>query len=250
MKPLRTSNSALLTGNGNGHAANGSHPAVRVRVTDLTLTVRPGMRGVAFEPCHTAAEHGYNTRTLHLYSHSGTHMDAPLHFAAGEGTVDRIPLGDCLGPAWVADLSGIEPRALITVAHLGETGSQVRPGDGLLLRTGWSAHVDRPDYYRDHFPRVSVALAEWCVATGVRILGVEPPSVADVNDPEELAAVHTVLLGGGVIIVEGLTNLEALEGERVFFGAVPLKIEGGDGSPCRAFAVEGGSLLDLAAAFR
>src|SRR5262245_61423351 len=62
------------------------------RVIDLTLTVRPGMRGVEFEKVHTVSQHGWNSSLLHLYSHSGTHMDSPLHFAAGTDTIDRIPL--------------------------------------------------------------------------------------------------------------------------------------------------------------
>jgi arylformamidase len=208
------------------------------RIIDLTLTVRHGMRGVQFEQLHTVAEHGWNSRTLHLYSHSGTHMDAPLHFAAGDGTIDRIPLDLCLGPAWVVDLAGTRPRALIGVADLGSVAQKFRPGDGLLLRTGWSARVDQPQIYRDDLPRVSRELAEWCVERRVRLLGVEPPSVADVNNLDEVRVIHRILLSGGVIIVEGLTNLEALRRERVFFGAVPLKIDGGDGSPCRAFAVD------------
>src|SRR5687768_10749490 len=133
------------------------------RVIDLTLTVRPGTRGVEFEQLHTVADHGWNSRLLHLYSHSGTHMDAPLHFAAGDGTIDRIPLDRCLGPAWVIDLAGIEAKALITVAHLGKTASRVQPGDALLLRTGWSAHVDNSEQYRDNLPRIGQDLAEWCV---------------------------------------------------------------------------------------
>jgi kynurenine formamidase len=218
------------------------------RIIDLSLTVRQGMRGVEFEKLHTVNEHGWNSRLLHLYSHSGTHMDAPLHFEAGDGTVDRIPLEHCLGPAWVADLSGVEPRAMISVAHLGSVVKKVRPGDGLLLKTGWSTHVDQPQYYRDHFPRVSKELAEWCVERRVRLLGVEPPSVADVNNLEEVTAIHRTLLGGGVVIVEGLANLEALRQECVLFCAAPLKIDGGDGSPCRAFALEGASWLDAGAA--
>lgn len=158
------------------------------------------------------------------------------------------PLEHCLVPAWVANLSGIEPKALITVAHLGPVAKKARCGDGLLLRTGWSAHVAQPQYYRDQFPRVSRELAEWCVERRIRLLGVEPPSVADVNNLAEVTAIHRILLGGGIVIVEGLTNLEALGQERVFFGALPLKIEGGDGSPCRAFALEGASLSDLGAA--
>jgi kynurenine formamidase len=209
------------------------------RIIDLTLTVRPGMRGVEFETLHTVAEHGWNSRTLHLYSHSGTHVDAPVHFGAGDGTIDRIPLAHCLLPAWVADLTGVEPKALITIARLGAVAKKVRPGDGLLLKTGWSTHIDRPQYYRDNLPRVGRELAEWCVERRVRLLGVEPPSVADVNNLEEVTEIHRLLLGAGIVIVEGLTNLGALRQERVLFGALPLKIEGGDGSPCRAFALEG-----------
>jgi len=69
-------------------------------------------------------------------------------------------------------------------------------------------------------------------------LGVEPPSVADVNDKEELISVHQALLGAGIVVVEGLANLEALQQDEVTFIALPLKLEGGDGSPVRAIAVE------------
>jgi arylformamidase len=212
------------------------------RIIDLTLTVRPGMRGVEFETFHTVGEHGWNSRILHLYSHSGTHMDAPLHFAAGDGTIDRIPLERCLGPAWVVDLTSIEPNGLIGVTHLRSIAKRAQPDDALLLRTGWSAHVDNPTLYRDGLPRIGQDLAEWCVERKIRLLGVEPPSVADVNNLDEVSLIHRTLLAGGVIIVEGLCNLQALRGERVYFGAVPLKIEGGDGSPCRAFAIDADGL--------
>lgn len=213
---------------------------------DLTLMVADGMRGVSFEQLHTAKEHGYNTRTLHLYSHSGTHMDAPLHFAAGEGTIDRIPLARCVGPAWVADAGGVPPKGLIEVAHLGLLAKKIQPGDRLLLKTGWSRQIADPQHYRDNFPRISRELAEWCAQRRLALLGVEPPSVADVHNLEELTTIHKILLGAGVVIVEGLTNLEALSQERVFFCAAPLKIEGGDGSPCRAFAIEGDDYSVLA----
>ena len=75
------------------------------------------------------------------------------------------------------------------------------------------------------------------------MLGVEPPSVADVNSLPEVTMIHKILLGGGVTIVEGLTNLDALTSSKVFFVALPLKIDGGDGCPCRAFALEGETSL-------
>lgn len=207
---------------------------------DLTLTLRDGMRGVAFEQVRTVEHDGWNARTLHLYSHAGTHMDAQTHFAAGAGTIDRTPLERCVGWAWVVNLDGIADKTLITVKHLGRAALKFAPGESLLLRTGWSRHVNNPQHYRDNFPRIADDLAYWCVERKLNILGVEPPSVADVNNKEELTRIHKILLGANITIVEGLTNLEALTQERVFFAAAPLKIEGGDGCPCRAFAIEGG----------
>jgi arylformamidase len=209
------------------------------RLIDLTLTLRQGMRGVDWETARTVARDGWNARTLHLYSHAGTHMDAQTHFAAGPETIDQIPIGRCIGPAWVVDFPGLPPCALIEVAHLGAVAQQFRPGDSLLLRTGWAKHLDNAAVYRDGLPRFSESFARWCVTARVRMVGVEPPSVADVNDLPEVTLIHQILLGGGVTIVEGLTNLDQLQEPQVIFGALPLKIEGGDGCPCRAFAIEG-----------
>jgi len=213
---------------------------IAMKVIDLTLRLEHGMRGVEFETKYTVAEDGWNARMLHLYSHSGTHMDAPVHFDAGDQTIDRIPLSDCIGKAWIVDLTDLPDREPITVTHLGDVATKLERGDGLLLRTLWSHHVGDPDHYRDHFQPISPELATWMVDHGVRMVGVEPPSVADVNDLAAVTKIHKILLGGGVIIVEGLTRLDQLPGESCTFGAVPLKIADGDGAPCRAFAIEEG----------
>lgn len=209
------------------------------RVVDLTLSLVPGARGVAMEPKFTVDRDGWNAADWRLYSHAGTHMDAPVHFNASPATIDQTPLAACFGPAWIARIPEIAPRALLAVSDLGSVATTFRPGESLLLHTGWSRHVDNPAIYRDALPRVSEELARWCVERRVRILGVEPPSVADVHNREEVTRIHRLLLEGGVTIVEGLAHLDQLTQERVFFGAVPLKLFGGDGSPVRAFAVEG-----------
>lgn len=215
---------------------------------DLTRTLHDGQRGVAFETAKTIEGDGWNARTLHLYSHAGTHMDAPTHFfdateqvngqSAGEQTIDRLPLKDCIGPAWVVDISGLSPREKIEIAHLADIKEKFRPGESLILRTGWSRYIDQPERYRDGLPRISDEFAVWIVQQRVRLLGVEPPSVADVNDIAEVTRIHRILLGGGVTIVEGLTNLSAIRSQQVLFAAFPLKIEGGDGCPCRAFVID------------
>lgn len=212
------------------------------RLIDLTLTFRRGMRGVDWEDARTVARDGWNARTLHLYSHAGTHMDAQTHFAAGPETIDQIPLERCMGSAWVVDLPGLAPRALIQPGHFGAISAQFQAGDSLLLRTEWSKHIDNAAIYRDGLPRISESAAKWCVEQQVNILGVEPPSVADVTNLDELIKIHRILLEGGVTIVEGLANLDQLRDAKVWFAALPLKIERGDGCPCRAFAIEGAML--------
>jgi kynurenine formamidase len=161
-----------------------------LRLVDLTQTLRAGMRGVAWDTAATLEREGWNARSLHLYSHTGTHMDAQAHFAAGPETIDCIPLERCMGPAWLVDIPGLAPRALITVEHLREVPQLFRPGDSLLLRTGWSQFVDEPSIYRDGLPRIGEDLALWCANNSVKILGVEPPSVADVNNLEEVTCIH------------------------------------------------------------
>ena len=209
------------------------------RIVDLTLPLVPGMRGVATESQFTVARDGWNAATWHLYSHAGTHMDAQVHFEAGRETIDQHTPARCMGGAWLVNLAGIEPKALIEVSSLGAVATNFAPGDSLLLRTDWSQHVANPSLYRDRLPRISETLATWCVEKKVKLLGVEPPSIADVTNLPEVTSIHKILLGGGVTIVEGLSNLNQLTGPKVFFAALPLKLAQGDGCPCRAFAVEG-----------
>src|SRR5690606_19847737 len=98
----------------------------------------------------------------------------------------------CCGPAWVIDLTPVDPRELITVERLGDWAHRIRPGDRLLLRTDWF-HRYGSDAYRHALPRISLELAHWLVERRVALVGVEPPSVADVANIEELTAVHQTL---------------------------------------------------------
>lgn len=206
---------------------------------DLTATLTPDTPGVSWEVAKDLKRDGWNARTLHLYSHSGTHMDAPLHFGCeskGVSTIDDIPLETCLGLARVCHLDAQPSRAL-TIADLGELADSFPTGQALLLHTGWAKYRGDLAIFRNQLPPLTEELAHWCVAKKVRILGVEPPSVANVNQLAEVTRIHEILLSGGVTIVEGLINLDQLPAEQEFlFGALPLKVQGGDGSPCRAFA--------------
>ncbi len=207
------------------------------RVIDLTLPLASGARGVRIEPARRLQTDGWNATTLCLYSHCGTHIDAPVHFGVGAETIDTIAVENLIGLAWVADVRPIAPRALIEPQHLGTIPKGFKPGESLLICTGWSEYYGQVKYW-DELPRISAELAQWCVENKVRMLGVEPPSVADVNNIEELTKIHGILLESGVIVVEGLANLTSLSRPKVTFIALPLKVTGGDGAPARAVAIE------------
>ena len=123
-------------------------------------------------------------------------------------------------------------------SDLGDVAESIQPDDCILLRTGWSHHLADTSIYRDGLPRISDELAEWLVQKGVKLIGTEAPSVADVNDLEEVDRIHKILLGAGITIVEGLCNLEKLN-RNVYFMALPLKLAKGDGAPVRALAFNG-----------
>ncbi|MEO0338287.1 MAG: cyclase family protein [Bacteroidota bacterium] len=209
----------------------------KYRVVDLTLSYNEKVAGYQRTSAKTLEKDGWNASTLKMYSHAGTHIDAPLHFGVNLKSIDQYTPEQFLSKAWVVDVQIQGPKAQLEVADLGKVAGLLEAGDSLILKTGWSAHLGQPKY-RDELPRISTSLAHWCVDKKVRMLGVEPPSVADVNNLPEVTLIHQILLGGEVIIIEGLCNLDQLRQKQVLLIALPLKIHNGDGAPARVIALE------------
>lgn len=209
----------------------------KYHVWDLTLPYADWMKGYDYDVARTIARDGWNARILHLYSHEGTHMDAPSHFGVNDDSIDLFQPTELMGQAWLVEIPINKPQQLLTVADLGEVAHRFKAGDSLLIRTDWSQFIGLPKY-RNELPRISEPLAQWCVEHHVKMLGVEPPSVADVNDLDEVTMIHHILLKANIIIIEGLTNLGSIQKEKVFLIALPLKIKGGDGAPARVIAFE------------
>ncbi|MGI9471713.1 MAG: cyclase family protein [Rubripirellula sp.] len=209
------------------------------RIIDLSLSVDSHLPNAQVDPYKSIDVEGWNATMLHLYSHCGTHMDAPFHFLPDGETMEALNLQACCGPARVVNLAPVEAAELITVDRFqAALRSSLEPGERLLLRTDWHERYPSAEY-RDRLPRISIELAQWFVEQQVRLVGVEPPSVADVNNSAELTDVHQTLFRGGVVIVEGLCNLDQIPGEQCDFVALPLRILGGDGCPVRAIAMVG-----------
>jgi len=180
---------------------------------------------------------GWNASTLSFYSHAGTHMDAPIHFEASQETIDQYPIERFIVKrCWIVDVDIKNRSQLIGIDDIKQELIGFVPGDSILLKTGWSLKFGT-DAYRNGLPRISKDLAHWLVSLKVNILGVEPPSVADVNNLKEVDEIHKILLDK-IIILEGLVNLEKLESKLIELIALPLKIAAGDGCPCRVIGIE------------
>ena len=157
---------------------------------------------------------------LRLCTHTGTHVDAPLHFRPGEATVDQLPLTSLLGPAQVLDLRGMER---IGRAELGAIAAA-----RLLLKTDNSQWIRRGPM-PNHPAHLTADGAQWLVERGVRLVGIDSLSI---DLPGETGA-HETLLGAGVVVLEtvDLSEVEAGEYELI---CLPLRIVGADGAPARA----------------
>ncbi len=207
-------------------------------IIDLSLALKEGARGYERESVKTIEKDGWNASTLHIYSHAGTHMDAPVHFNVSSETIDELDPGKFVTQCFLVDIPDPDEKLLITKDHLIDLKNENLKGKSIVFRTGWSGYANQPEKYRDKLPRISQDLATFLVEKEVSAIGVEPPSVADVNNPEELTRVHTILMQGGITIIEGLANLDKLSGKPFTLIALPLKIKKGDGAPARVIAIE------------
>ena len=206
-----------------------------MKIYDLTLPITGNDENAQVTPDHQFIKNGITMSTLTLHSHYGTHMDAPLHFLLDGNTLDNMPLEKCLGPAIVCDLTHKSPDSFITVEDLHPWADRIGYGSRVLLRTDWSKRVNDPNFMTE-FPRIHADCAQWLADKGIWLIGIEHQSVAKLSSMQELTEVHHAFLKSEVVIVEGLANLRDLPQEDVMFSALPLKIVGGDGIPCRAVA--------------
>ncbi len=208
------------------------------RIIDISMTLQEPMRGFSRKVAREMERDGWNASTLEIYSHAGTHMDAPLHFEVNNGSIDQVPVQRLVCDCHVLKVLPCERSRLITVNDLSGLFERIRPGEGLIIRTDWSKWKDNPEIYRDQLPRIGEDFARWMSDHKINLVGVEPPSVADVNNLEELQRIHRILLEGDILILEGLCNLDQITADKVQLVALPLKIGGGDGAPVRAIVIQ------------
>jgi arylformamidase len=167
-----------------------------------------------------------NVSVASLGLHTGTHVDAPVHFLDGRASIGEMPAGALVGPARVVAIR--DPKA-VRVRAL--EGLRIRRGERILFRTRNSTRCWRSSRFCSDYVYVALETARYLAARGVAAVGVDYLSVGAPN--EEGYEVHRVLMRAGVWIIEGLDLSKAPVG-RCDLVCLPLKVRGADGAPARA----------------
>lgn len=203
-------------------------------IYDISLTIGPdlpvwpGDPPVQLsQPSHLDRGDEYTLTRLDISAHTGTHLDAPAHFIPRGATVEALDLAVLIGPCRVVETA---TAGHVTAAAL--EALAIPPGTvRVLLKTANSRlWAESGAAFRPDFVAVAADGAQWLVDHGVKLVGVDYLSVAPFDDS---VATHRLLLGAGVIVVEGL-NLSAVAPGEYQLICLPLKIAGSDGAPARA----------------
>ena len=201
-------------------------------IHDISVPIRPGMPiydgnpGVELERVQAIADgDSANVSGLSLGVHTGTHVDAPLHFIDGAPGAEGIPLDALYGSAVVVDATGVEALGGAELEGLGIPEGAER----VLLKTRNSELWNQDAFTRD-FVRLDGSGARFVLGRGIRTIGIDYLSIGD-------REAHRELLGAGVVPVEGL-DLRSVEPGEYTFICLPLDVVGSDGAPARAILIE------------
>lgn len=202
---------------------------------DLSYTIGPdtmaypGTEKPNLKVMNTVENDGFQETLLNMFSHAGTHMDAPAHMLKGADYLDVLPVSRFCGKAYVMDCTAYGAGEEIPASALPE----LKGLDFLVLSSGWEKHWGTDEYF-GRFPVLSPEAADIVAAAGLSGVGVDMMSV----DPMDTTTfpVHMRFFKKGMVIIENLRGLEALRGKTVSLWALPLKYENADGAPVRVVA--------------
>ncbi len=211
-----------------------------MKYIDISVTVRPDLPVWKGDPAVSiqrdasiAAGDAANVTHLNMGAHTGTHVDAPLHFLDGQRGVEQLGLSSLVGPAWVAEF---ESSYEISAADLEDSG--IPAGTLRLLLKTRNSHLwsEKPSVFDENFVGISGDGAEWLVRRGIRLVGIDYLGVERCDSVARGAPVHKTLLAAEMVLLEGL-DLSAVQPGAYNLICLPVKLKDADGSPSRAILI-------------
>lgn len=226
------------------------------RVIDLShelseeIPTFPGGIPLRVDPVATFEQAGYFANALSLGEHTGTHVDAPIHFHQDRLSVDELLPDQLIGPGIVIAIepnTSANPDAMLDLEDLArweQAYGRIPAGGLVLIHTGWGTRWPDEAAYRNaddqglmHFPGLSPGAARLLIDRRIKAVGIDTLSI-DRGTSARFDA-HKILAEANVIVMENLTNLDELPVSGFTVVVAPLKIRGGSGSPARVLAILG-----------
>lgn len=211
------------------------------RIVDLTypvtseMLVYPGTERPTFQWVGRVNSEGFNMTRMTMLVHTGTHIDSPNHFLDGIQWIDEVSLDHFYGPAKLFRLPQQPEGQQVTLKDVLATGFDLNEGDIFVFATGVERYADTRDYnYK--YPVPSPDLIDWLISKKVKAFMTDATSVDPFSAKESVN--HKQLFVARIPIVENLCHLAELPANKHFIiNALPLKLVGREGSPCRAIAL-------------
>jgi arylformamidase len=210
-------------------------------IIDLTYSINENMityptpwhPKVVIEKLGKIEEVGRNTRKIIIGTHTGTHIDAPLHFIKNGNSIEKIPLTKLVGEVSIVDFSSMECNHSISKKDL----SQVIFSKKIIFKFGWEERWNKMEFY-ENYPYFSEEAANFLVSKGIELIGYDTPSPDNSlkNNEGIDSPIHKIFLKNNIILLEYIANLSKIKNvENWKIVVAPMKIEGSDGSPSRVF---------------
>ena len=221
-----------------------------MKIIDLThpitekMPMYPGFEAPKLQIAFDYKNFGFKETLISLYSHTGTHIDAPAHLYANGCTLDRYPVEQFVGKALVVDCRNLQKSKKITMQLIEDKGNVLNEIEFILFLTGHSALWGSPGYFKD-FPVMSQEVVEWVNRRKLKGTGIDAPSFdpATIENPEQAADelhIHRAILKTNrTLLLENLCNLEKTGNGLFTLCALPLNIFNADGAPARIVAIIG-----------
>lgn len=219
-----------------------------MKIIDLTHQISENMPmypGTAAPTLHIAYNHneyGFMETRISLYSHTGTHIDAPAHLYPNGLTLDKYPVEQFTGKALIVDCRMLKKGTKIPVSLINEKGNRLNEADFILFLTGYDKLWGSPEYFSD-FPVLSEEAVEWVNRRKLKGIGIDAPSFDPITVDEleqasgELHNHRTILKTNNTILLENLCRLEEAGNDLFMLFALPLNTVNADGAPVRAIAL-------------
>ncbi len=211
-----------------------------MKITDLThiissdMPVFPGTEQPIFKCANTLEKDGFAEAIITMYSHTGTHIDAPAHMLAHGAHLEDFNIEHFIGKATILDFSK-ERIQFIDLDNLRQYENEIMKVDFIIIKTGWSKYWGDKIYY-EGFPALTEEAANWLLNFNLKGVGIDAISIDDMNSTK--FAVHKKLMSKDILIIENLTNLDSVKDKYFILSILPLKNKKADGSPVRAVAIE------------